>query len=159
MDPHMSNVLLVIPAAKEPQEAMRAAIGLAKERGSTLVALVVLDPDLPSRVANTLTEVGFMGEQLGDQVRAAIVHEDRAGAEALLHALVERAKKEGVTVTPLIEQGDTGEICSRIIRAYQIGTAVLVAEKRSWLTRFLSRSPVKLPALLGCEVRVMEEDD
>ena len=155
----MSNVLLVIPAAKESEVALRTAIELAQERRATLVALVVLDADLPGRVATTLTEVGFMGEQLGDQVRAAIVHEDRAGAEALLHVLSERARKEGVTVTPLIEQGDTGEICSRVIRAYQIGIAVLVAERRSWLTRFLSRGAVKLPALLGCEVRIVEDDD
>jgi hypothetical protein len=34
-----------------------------------------------------------------------------------------------------------------------------VAERQSWLTRFLSRSAaVRLPALSGCEVRVMEED-
>ena len=155
----MSNVLLVIPAAKESEVALCTAIELAQERRGTLVALVVLDADLPGRVATTLTEVGFMGEQLGDQVRAAIVHEDRAGAEALLHALTERARKEGVTVTPLIEQGDTGEICSRVIRAYQIGIAVLVAERRSWLTRFLSRGAVKLPALLGCEVRIVEDDE
>src|SRR5206468_9633166 len=104
--------------------------------------------------------VGFMGEQLGDQVRGAIIQEDRARAAAFLQALAERAKKDGVTVTPIIEEGDTGEICSRVIRTHQISTAVLVAEKRSWLTRFLSGSAaVKLPALLGCEVRVIEEDD
>jgi hypothetical protein len=45
-----------------------------------------------------------------------------------------------------------------VILTHQIGLALLVAEKRSWLTRFLSRgAAVKLPALSGCEVRVMEE--
>jgi nucleotide-binding universal stress UspA family protein len=156
----MPNVLVVIPAAKEPQQALRAAIDLAKGRGNSLVALVVLDPDLPTRVASRFTEVGFMGEQLGDQVRGAIIQEYRARSEALLRALVERAKKEGVTVTPIIEEGDTGEVCKRVVQAHQISTAVLVAEKQSWLTRFLSRSAaVKLTALLGCEVRVMEETE
>ena len=155
----MRNVLLVIPAGKEPQEAIGTAVELARQRGATLVAVVVLDADLPSQVANRLTEVGFMGEQIGKQVRDAIAHEYHGRATALLQALAERANKEGVPVIPLIEQGDTGEICSRIIRTHQIGTAVLVAEKRSWLTRFLSHSAaVKLPALAGCEVRVMEED-
>ncbi len=155
----MRNVLIVIPAEKEPQQAIRAALELARQRGGELVALVVLDPDLPARVASTLTEVGFMGEQLGSQVSDAIVREYRMRSEALLQALAENGKKEGVAVTPLIEQGDTGEICSRVVRTHQIGTAVLVAEKRSWLTRFLSRSAaVNLSALAGCEVRVMEED-
>jgi nucleotide-binding universal stress UspA family protein len=155
----MHNVLIVIPAEQEPQQAMRAAIELARQRGGRLVALVVLDPDLPARVASTLTEVGFMGEQLGSQVSDAIVREYRVRSQALLQTLVENGKREGVVVTPLIEQGDTGEICGRVIRTHQIGTAVLVAEKRSWLTRFLSRSAtVNLPALAGCEVKVMEDD-
>jgi hypothetical protein len=46
-----------------------------------------------------------------------------------LQALTERATKEDVVVMPLIEQGDTGEICGRVIRTHQIGAAVLVAEK------------------------------
>jgi nucleotide-binding universal stress UspA family protein len=155
----MQNVLLVIPAGKEPQQAIAAAIELARQRGGSLVALVVVDPNLPTYAASTLTDLAFMGEEVSEQVSDVIVREYHTRSEALLHVVVERAKKEGVAVTPIIEQGDIGEICSRIIRTHQIGTAVLVAEKRSWLTRFLShRAAVRLPALSGCEVRVMEED-
>jgi nucleotide-binding universal stress UspA family protein len=155
----MQNVLVVIPAGKEPQRALQAAIELAKERGGQLVALAVLDPRLSSRVATTLTEVGFMADEVGASVGNTLLHEYRVESEALLQALAKRAKRDGVSVTPLIEEGDTEEICSRVIRTHQIGTAVLVAEKRSWLTRFLSHgAAVSLPALAGCEVRVMEED-
>jgi nucleotide-binding universal stress UspA family protein len=153
------NVLIVIPADKEPQQAVRAAIDLAHERRSTLVALVVLDPDVPGHIASTLSEVGFMGEEVGTQVGDAIVREYRTRAQTFLQAVVERAKEKGVAVTPLVEQGDPGEICSRVIRTHAIATAILVAEKRSWLTRFLAHAAtVKLPKLFGCEVRVMEED-
>ena len=155
----MQNVLIVIPAEKEPQQAIRAALELAKQRGGNLVALVVLDPNSPARAASTLTEVGFMGEQLGSQVSEALLQQYRARSEALLQALVEQGRREGVAVTPIIAEGDTADVCGRVIRTHQIGTAVLVAEKRSWLTRFLSRSAaVKLPAFAGCAVSVMEED-
>jgi len=155
----MHNVLLLIPAAREPQRASAAAIELARQRGGKLVALVVVDPNVPSYAASTLTDVGFMGEEVGEQVTETIVREYHTRSAALLHTLAERAKKEGVVVTPILEEGDIGEICRRVIRTHQIGIAVLVAEKRSWFTRFLSRSAaVQLPALSGCEVRVMEED-
>lgn len=155
----MDNVLLVTPAGKEPQRAIATAIELARQRGGALVVLAVLDPGVPAYAASTLTDVGFMGEEVSEQVSDAIAREHRSCAAALLHAVAERAKKKGVTVTPIIEQGDIGEICSRVIRTHQVGIAVLVAEKRSWLTRFLSHSAaVHLPALSGCEVRVMEED-
>lgn len=155
----MQNVLLVIPAGKEPQRAVSAAIELARQRRGTLIALVVLDPSVPTYAASTLTDVGFMGEEVGEHVSEALAHEYRTRSESLLHAVTERAKTEGVVVTPIIEQGDIGEICRRVIRTHQVRTAVVVAEKRSWLARFLSHSVVvQLPALSGCEVHVMEED-
>ena len=155
----MTNVLLVTPAGKEPQRAIAAAIEIAKQRGGILVVLAVLDPSVPAYAASTLTDLAFMGEEVTDQVSDTIAREYRTCASTLLHAIAERAKKDGVAVTPIIEQGDTGEICRRVIGTHHIGIAVLVAEKRSWLTRFLSRSAaVQVPALSGCEVRVMEED-
>jgi nucleotide-binding universal stress UspA family protein len=155
----MQNVLLVIPAGTEAPRASGAAMELARQRGGHLVVLVVLDPNLPTHATSTLMDLGFMGEEVGEQVGEAIVREHRARAAALLQALGERAKKEGIVVLPLIEQGDIGELCRRVIHTQQIGTAVLVAEKRSWLTRFLSHTAaVQLPTLAGCEVRVMEDD-
>ena len=153
------NVLLVIPAGKEPRHAIAGAIDLARQRDTNLVALVVIDPNLPTYAASSLTDVGFVGEEVAEQVSDAIVREHRECARALLQVLAEQAKKESVVVTPLIEEGDISEICRRVIRTHQVGTAILVTEKRSWLTRFLSRSAAaQLPALAGCEVHVMEED-
>ena len=155
----MQNVLLIIPADKEPEQAMRAAIDLAKARQGTLIALVVLDPEAATRAASTLTDVGFLGERVGEQVTAAIVHDQRAHCETLLDDLAERAKKEGVVVTPLIEEGDTGEICARLIRTHRIGTAIVVAARRSWLARLFSPGEtVDTEALSGCEVRWIEDD-
>jgi nucleotide-binding universal stress UspA family protein len=155
----MHNVLVLIPAGTEPQRAIRAAITLAKEKGERLIAVVVITPEVAGRVISALSDVGFVGERVGNQVLETIRHECRARSEALLSGVAEQAQQEGVAVTPIIEEGDTDEICTRLIRVHQIGTAVLVAERQSWLTRFLSHSAaVRLPALSGCEVRVMEED-
>jgi len=49
-------------------------------------------------------------------------------------------------------------VCARVIRAQQVASAVLVVEKRSWLSRILSRSSaVKMPAMADCALTVMEE--
>ena len=153
------NVLILIPTGREPQQAIRAAIDLAKQRGGALVALVVLDRELAARVSTRFSETGFMSEHVEHQVSETIMREYRTRAESLLRMISERATKEGVAATSILEEGDTEDVCGRVIRTHQIGTAVLVAEKRSWLTRFLSRSAaVNLPTLAGCEVRVMDED-
>ena len=155
----MQNVLLVIPADKEPQRSVGIAIDLAKQRAGNLVALVIVDPSVPMQAAATLTDTAFMGEEVGEHVSEAIVRDYHTRSAALLHALVERAKKEGVLVTPLIEQGDVGEICGRVVRTHEIGAAVLVAQRRSWLARFLARRvALRVPSLSGCEVHVVNED-
>ena len=154
----MKNVLLVTHPHADAPNAIRYALRRAQELGGSLVALMVLDPELTRRVATTLTDVGFVGEKVSDNVVEALVREQQAQAQALLSQIAEQAKTECVAVIPLIEAGDASEICGRIIETYEVQAAVLVAEKRSWLTRFLSRSAsVKLPALAGCEVRVMED--
>lgn len=72
--------------------------------------------------------------------------------------IAEQAKREGVEFTTLIKEGDPSDICGRIIETHDVQCAVLVAEKRSWLTRLLSGAVVvKLPAGTGCEVKIMED--
>ncbi len=154
----MRNVLLVTSPVADAPNAIAYALRRAKEIGGGLLALALLDPELSQRVATTLANEAFVGEKVSDGVVEALVREQRENAEALLNQIAEQAKKEGVPFTSLIEVGDPSEVCSRIIGAHSVQAAVLVAEKRSWLTRFLSRATaVKLPALAGCEVKVMDD--
>lgn len=154
----MKNVLLVTSPVTDAPRAVAYALRRAKEIGGGLLALAILDPSLTQRVATTLTDVGFVGEKVSEDVADTLAREQRTQAETLLNQIAEQAKTDGVAFTPLIEAGDPSEVCSRIVDTGNVQCAVLVAEKRSWLTRLLSHSaPVKLPALAGCEVKVMEE--
>ena len=154
----MKNVLLVTVPGIETPNAVAYAIRRAGETGGELIALAVLDPELGQRVASTLANVGFLGEKLSGNVVQTVTHEQHMHAEEVLRKIEEHANRHGVSCRVLIEEGDPGEVCGRIIDTYDVAVAVLVAEKRSWLTRFLSRSAaVKLPALAGCEVRVMDD--
>ena len=154
----MKNVLLVTSPVNDGPNAVAYALRRAAEIGGGLVALAVLDPDMTQRVAATLTNIGFVGEKVSESVMRTLEREQRAQAEALLKHIGEQAAQQGVPYTSLVEEGDPSEICARIIRSHSVESAVLVAEKRSWLTRFLSRSAsVNLPSLEGCEVKVMDD--
>lgn len=155
----MENVLLVIPPGVRPRRGLRLAIDRAAEAGSRLVALAILDPSETVRIASRL-DSAFLGERVGDRVIEALEREQKARADDLLTELAAEARRAGVELVPLIERGDTGEVCARIIREHDITYAVLLAERRSWLTRLLSRSStVNIPAFEDCEVRVVEECD
>ena len=155
----MNDVLLLMPSNRESPNAAREAIALAKARGARLAVVAVLDPELLDRVSTTLSDVGFMGEKVGDQVRETLWREYRSRAEHLARGVAEQAQREGVTAEAHVEEGDPSEICSRVVPQLHIGVAVLAAERRSWLTRLLSRTALRLPALAGCEVRVIEEEE
>jgi nucleotide-binding universal stress UspA family protein len=153
-----SNVLLLVPADRDPQTAAAEAIAAAKQRGGRLIAVVAVDPDLVERVEATLSNFGFMGEKVSDEVGETLLREIRARAEATGAEIVAQAKAAGVEAEARYEDGDPGEICQRLIPALGVGFAVLLAERRSWLARLLARDAVRIPALAGCQVRVIEDD-
>lgn len=154
----MANVLLIVPPGIRPRAARDHALDAAARGGGSLVALVLLDPGETARIAATL-DSAFMGERVSDRVVEVLAREQRDQAEATLREIGARAEARGVSFVPLVEEGTPEEVCARVIRAYHIGSAVLVVEKRSWLSRILSRAAtVKLPAMADCSLTVMEED-
>ena len=155
----MNNVLLVLSPVTDAPRAVADALHRAKQSGGHLIALTVVNPDLTERVGAALTDTGFVGEQVSDDVMHTLAREQRVHAEALLHRIGEQARTAGVEFTPLIQTGDPSDICARVIAEHHVRYAVLVAEKRSWLTRILARSAtVRLPAVAGCHVEVVEEE-
>lgn len=153
----MVNVLLVVPPGIRPRLARDHALDAAARGGGTLIGLVLLDPAETARLAATL-DSAFMGERVSDRVVEVLAREQRSQAEAVLAEIGAAAQARGVSFLPLIEEGDPDEVCARLIRTHQVAAAVLVVEKRSWLSRILSRSAaVKLPAMANCALTVMEE--
>jgi len=153
----MGNVLLLLPNRESPR-AVREAITAAKTRASGLLIAVVLDPESNERVSAAVTEMGFMGEKVGDTVRETLARAWRTQAEELVRQLTEHARAQGVAAEVFVEQGDPSEICQRLVATRGVDVAILVAERRSWLTRLLAREALHLPHLSGCEVRVIEEE-
>jgi nucleotide-binding universal stress UspA family protein len=155
----MTNVLLVIPPGTRPRRSLAYALERARRDGAGLVALVTLDPYETERLASRL-DAAFMGERVSDRVLEILAREQHTRAEELLEEIGAQAKEAGIAFVPLVDSGDTSEVCRRVIRHNSVSCAVLVAEKRSWLTKLLSRSAaVHIPALEGCEIQVVEEDD
>lgn len=154
----MSNVLLIIPPGVRSCTAFRQALEQAAASGGTLVGLVLLDPAETARIAATL-DSAFMGERVSDRVVEVLVREQRGQAEAILAEVGAAAAARGVTFVPLIEQGEADDVCARVVASQHISSAVLVVERRSWLSRILSRSSgVRLPSMANVALTVIEEE-
>lgn len=154
----MKNVLLMIPPNHESKTAVHEAIAAAKDRGGRLLVVVALDPQVLDGVCATLSNVGFMGEKVSDQVQDTLLREYRNRAAEMAEEIAREAQAAGVPAESKFEEGDPSEICRRMIPSNDVALAILVAEKRSWLARLLARSSLQVPTLAGCEIRVIEED-
>lgn len=151
------NVLLIIPPGIQPRIACDDALERAAVSGATLVALVLLDPAETARIAASL-DSAFMGERVSDRVVEVLGREQRSQAEALLATIGAAAARRGVPFVALIEEGDPDVVCARVVRAHDIARAILVVEKRSWLSRILARSAgVRLPSMANVALTVVEE--
>lgn len=154
----MNGVVLVIPLGAQAPGAETYAIERARDAGVPLVVVVVVGSELTRRVAHTLTDEGWVGEWVSDGVVAIVEREQRAEAEAYGRAVAARAAEAGVAASACVETGDPGDICLRAVKECNAAAAVLVTEKPSWVTRFLSRgAAVRLPTLAGCDIRVMDD--
>jgi nucleotide-binding universal stress UspA family protein len=145
-------------ADHQSQRAPAEAIELARAQGAALTVAVVIDPTVMNRVTHKLDEIGLAGEKVGDGVRHVLLHEYRARADSAVAVATELARKAGVAVHGIVEEGDPTEVGVRLARTLPATAVLLVAERRSWLNRLLSGSAVGMPDLPGCEVRVIEED-
>ena len=155
----MSNVLLLIPVDRRAERATAEALAQARALGGRLIVTVVIDPELMDRVSTRLDEVGLMGERVGEGVRSALEREYQTRAAEIIAQVRRAAEPLAVAVDSAVEKGDPTEICTRVARAHQVALALLVAERRSWLTRLLSGGAARVPDLPGCEMRVVEEDE
>jgi hypothetical protein len=106
-----------------------------------------------------MIDIGMLAEKITDQVAETVEREHRIRAEALLRDIIEQARARGIAARTAIETGDPGEACRKLVAAADVSTAVVVTEKRSWLSRLLTvGQPLRLPALGGCEVVLVGED-
>lgn len=154
----MAHVLLVMAADHQSQRAATEAVALARSQNAALTVAVIIDPTVMERVSHNLDETGLAGEKIGDGVREVLLREYRARASMAVEAATDLACAQGVTVKGIVEEGDPTEIGTHLARSLSATAVVLVAERRSWLSRLLSDSAIHMPDLPGCEVRVIEED-
>jgi len=154
----MSNVLLLLEPDIDTPNAVAYAIQRAVDIGGRLIAVAVLDPQTTQRVAATLANVGFVGEKVNESVVETLTREQNLQAEQVLKHIEEQVRKRGIAFVGMVKEGVPSDICAAIVREHDVTAAVLVVEKRSWLSRFLSRSaPLNLSGLGGCEIKIMED--
>ena len=155
----MSNVLLLVPPDRQVMRAIATALDLAVARNAGLIATVVIDADATERLSSRMIDVGLLAEKVTDQFSETLAREHHVRGDALLAEIAQQARGRAIPCRTLIETGDPGEVCRRLVATADVTAAVIVVEKRSWLARILARGePLQTPTLGGCEITLVHED-
>ncbi|MEE9613416.1 MAG: universal stress protein [Thermodesulfobacteriota bacterium] len=154
----MKNVLLILSTSRTSEEAIEFAVGAAKERGGTLVALYLLETGLAEEVFDRFSDVGFIGDRPSTELSEAIMKEYRQRGYEELGLVQVRAMEEGVEFDPIMEEGEVVSRALDIMEGREVALAVCVRRKQSTFARYFSGSLTdELKEKAPCEVVVIEE--
>lgn len=150
--------LLALSTQASSSEAIDHAVNLAKEKGANLVGLFVMDAAVADSVFDNLTDMGFLGDKPGSDLRDAVAKEYETQAAAQLESLLLQAREAGVECKSVLKQGPFTETVLEAIGTYAADMLILTRARRSTLGRLLLGS--NIDALLRkapCEIKIFEE--
>jgi len=150
--------LLALSTQASSSEAIDHAVSLAGEKGAKLVGLFVLDAAVADAVFDNLTDMGFIGDKPGSDLRDAVVKEYATQATLQLESLLLKAKEAGVECESVLRQGAFAETVLEAIGAYAADMLILTRTRRSMLGRlFLGSNIDGLLRKAPCEIKIFEE--
>ncbi len=135
-------LLLILSAMRQSGEAVRFALRRAREAGTKMVVLYVVDESIARSAARELEMSGFMGDEPADLVTKVLVkaYADR-GSEDLAR-IRSQAEEAGVSCQTVMREGDFCEECLRFMQGQGFLEIVAIQRKRSHLSRYLFGSVI-----------------
>ena len=152
----MGYLMLILSPTRHLPKSVDLAISLVKDSKRPLLAVFVLDTKVADVISNRIVDVGFLGDKVSSQLKAAILkdYEDRGRRE--LEEVKQRAEDLGLQCETLIRKGDFVEQCLRIAKDKKVEDMVVSRAERSNISRKLFGSAVnELLERAPCPVMVV----
>ena len=154
----MGYLMLILSPTRHLPKSVDLAISMVKDSKRPLLAVFVLDTKVTDVISNRIVDVGFLGDKVSSQLKAAILkdYEDRGKRE--LEEVKKRAEDAGIRCETLIRTGDFVEQCLRIAREKKVEDMVVSRAERSNISRKLFGSAVnELLDRSPCPVMVVSD--
>lgn len=151
------KILLIISFLRSSPETIRSAINIAARDKAELVVFFALDEQYATRIANKLTNEGWLGHKPSEQLYKALLKEYRLQAEMKVEEIARQAENSGVTIRPIIRSGAILEETLNIARLEEPDLIIFTRRKRSKLSRLIFGSVAKkLKKQANCKVRIVD---
>ncbi|MBL7684801.1 MAG: universal stress protein [Deltaproteobacteria bacterium] len=154
----VSKILLVISTTRESPRTIQTAFDRAAQISGSLIALCVIDTELPSSIVDQLADRSFVGEKPGEEIFDEILKEYRQRAEKKLAEIEAMAQQKKIPIQTILIQGDFVSECLTTIQKEKPSLVLIGRKKQSKLSQFIFRSPLrKIEKGSTVPVEVVEE--
>jgi nucleotide-binding universal stress UspA family protein len=144
------KILLAFSSNRHSRELVDFAIRRAAETGAEIVALLVVDTRLTDLISEEVSDIGFLGEKVSDEFRAAVLREyGRQGSDEL-ERVGQRAHERGLAFTSRVEPGDFLPVTLRVAAEVTADEIIVTRAHRSRMGRFVFGSIVDELARRAC---------
>ncbi len=155
----MKKFLLVLSTTEQSNEVVGYALSLAKDKDAALFVLFILDSNVPATIFEKLTNIGFIGDKPGSELKEAISNEYADQAHQFLNDIKEEADTKGVSCKTFIEQGDFTDKALAAIARFAADMIILNRSRKSVFSRLLIGSKIdRLLRKAPCEIKIFEGD-
>lgn len=153
------HVVLAMSTARKSPLSMDAAIRLAAERDTGLVALFALEEDVLEEVVDKLSSEGWIGERPSESFYESAIEQREELGRRKLSQVEGLAREAGVPVTTRVVRGAFEDAVRAEVANHAPSAVVLTRRKRSEMSRFFLGSPAaKLEQDLDVEVVLVDEE-
>ena len=154
----MKRIMLVLSTMRQSPKEIEYALQTAKKENAELLALFVIDSNVPSSVFQRLHEMDLIGEKPSEQLSEALMREYRQRGYEKLNEVEKKAKENNIHCTAYIEEGEFADEVLKMIKKLGVSLVILTRSHRSNISRFIFGSAVdELIKQSPCEVKIVDE--
>lgn len=155
----MKRILLLVSFLRSSAKTVEEAMRLAQSEKAELIVFFVVDMDYADKIANKLTNEGWIGGKPSEQLYLSLLKEYKVQAEDKIERIERTAKEMNLPVRSIIKSGSVLRETQRICKEEKPDLIVITRRKRSNLSRLVFGSMVKaLKKQVSCKVKIIDAE-
>lgn len=158
MSEEKKGIVLALSSSRRSRETIKTALDLAETEGAGIFLLYVMEDEVPNKIAEYVSEKGFMGEKTSAILKKSLLQEYRERGTEEIESLTRICRDRSIPIEKQFCSGKFSEEVIKIMEKMRPETIVLnKREDRSDLERWVFGSEVeKIKKKATCVVRVVK---
>jgi len=154
----MKKIMLALSNISFSSSAVSYSISKAEKEGYELIAIFVLDEEIPESVSSLLMYIGFLGPKPTDDLKKTILEEYKKRAHSELERVEKLSKEKNIHLKKILRKGRFVDEIIKVQEEQNVNLVVASRPKGPLLPYVLSSYNIEeLKKTLGEKLVIIEE--